>query len=209
MDPGESDHNLSDDIPYNQSLNLRQVFHLCHSYITLLRKFPEAETILSHIDAVDETLQWVSSQFCSSQNIPASCSLMLILILQEVYELLRRYADSECLTSSEQSTSPTKFLPHGHVFMSLEKLAEERDLPAKEKEIIEEYMFHIQKDIHQATTSTVSTLRKLIVAVELWSDQLAALTLHCYPRYTEGLKDSTQMALGDIKRLFNGSWTSG
>ena len=150
---------------------------------------------------LDETLQWMSTQFTSNHNISASCSLLLILILQEVYEVLRRYFDPECLILKQESASPVRVVPPGQVLVSFEKLAERLDVPVTDKEKIENYMFRLQIEVHQATEATES-LKKAVVAEEIWCNQLAALALYCYPRYLDGVKDSTKMALQELRRLF-------
>ena len=204
MDSWEPDHNTKKDpkaIPYHQNLELEQVFHSCHVYITLLRQSPAADKIVSHIDAFDETLQWTSTQFTSNQNISASCSLLLILILQEVYEVLRRYFDPESSVVEQESASPIKVVPPGQVLVSFEKLAKHLDVPLNDRENIENYMFRLQSEVHQATEATAS-LKKTVVTEEIWCNQLAALALYCYPRYLDSVKDSTKMALQELRRLF-------
>ena len=55
MDSWELDHNAKKDpnaIPYHHNLELEQVFHSCHVYITLLRECPGADKIVSHIDVL-------------------------------------------------------------------------------------------------------------------------------------------------------------
>jgi hypothetical protein len=185
-------------IPYHCNLELEQVFEACHAYITAIRKSTKVETILSHLDGVDETLQW-ATQFTSNEDIPQPCSFLLIVILQQIYEHLRRYVDSQNVSLEFSRASA---VPHGQVHVSLEKLAEHIEIQVDEAEMIEEYGFHIQREVHQATESS-SVLEKVVVAVEIWTNQLAALTLYCYPRYIDGVKDSVQMALEDIRRLFD------
>lgn len=204
MDSWEPDPDAKKDpnaIPYHHNLELEQVFHSCHVYISLLRESPGADKIVSHVDALDETLQWMSIQFTSNHNISASCSLLLILILQEVYDVLRRYFDPESLTVEQESGRLVRVVPPGQVLVSFEKMAEGLDVTVTDRERIENYMFRLQSEVHQATEATAS-LKKAVVAEEIWCNQLAALALYCYPRYLDSVKDSTKMALQELRHLF-------
>ena len=201
MDSSELDLSVkteSNAIPYHHNLELEQVFDSCHSYIALVRESSGTESILSHIDFLDETLQWCSTQLTSNRDIAPSCSLLLILILQELYEVLRRFVDLESLTIKQDSAS---VVPPGQVLVSLEKLAEHLDVPVVDREKIEKYMFRLQGEVHHAIEAMVS-LKKVVIAAEIWCNQLAALTLYCYPRYLRSVKDSTKMAFEEVKRLF-------
>jgi hypothetical protein len=123
-----------------------------------------------------------------------------------VYELLRCYADREGLSSFQHSLDHVSVLPPGQVHVSLESLAGKLHVPAEETEKLEEYVFQLQREVHQATESSAS-LEKVVIAVEIWSNQLAALTLYCYPQYMEAVKDSIQMGLNNIRRLLDAKIT--
>lgn len=183
--------------------DLAEVFHACHIYIQEIRGSPEAVTLSPHLDILDETFQWASVQFWPNQQ---NASLLLVSILQRMYELLRRSAEEQDLTifapSSLPPVQPPDLVSHGQVHVLLENVVDGLDIQSEDRERIEEYVERVQQEINRATRKTVS-LEKTLTGLEIWSDQLAALTLYVAPRFVEDLKSSVGIALAGIKNLLD------
>lgn len=200
--PRDSPHT----IPYDHNVDIQQIFHACDVYLTTIRKSDKLESMSSYIDVVNESLLWASLQFCSCESILDRCSLLLLHVLQEVYELLRKYVDAEKLINLDdvglytESRTFLGVIPHGQMHVSLEKLAEKLDVDDAEAEQIEEYLHHIKKEIHHATKQSAPT-ETVLIAAEMWTNQLTGLALYISQSDMEGLKDSVKLAFENIRQL--------
>ena len=198
----------SDRVPYHHNIELSQVFHACHVYIAAIRKSPKAEKLFPYLDAIDETLQWVLFHFSSKSDIAPECSLLFLLLLPKVYESLRQYVETQHLPLEEhenvetESAKPSTLIPHGQVHVWLEKMVEQVPIQAADAARIENFTYQVLGNIHVATKNT-PLFEKTIVAVEMWSNHLAALALYISPRDTSRYKDSVQLALKDIQQLLD------
>jgi hypothetical protein len=193
-------------IPYHHNIDVQQVFHACDVYLNTIRKSGKLESISPYIDVVGESLLWASIQFCSRESIPDRCSLLLLHILQKVYELLRKYVDAEILINLDdiglhaESRTFLGVIPHGQVHVSMEKLAENLDVIDADVERIEDYLHYIKKEIHQATKHTTSS-ETVLIAAEMWTNQLIGLALYVSQEDMEGFKDSVKLAFESISQL--------
>jgi hypothetical protein len=99
------------------------------------------------------------------------------------------------------ANSPS-LIPHGQVDVTVQKMAEQVPVTADDAARIETFVYQILGNINVATKNSL-LLEQTIVAVEMWSNHLAALALYISPRDTSGYKDSVQTALKDIQKLLD------
>ena len=200
--------NPSNGGPYHRNVKLSQIFHACHVYLSAIRKSPKAEQLSAYIDAIDETLQWVLFHFSSKTDISPECWLLFLLQLPKVYESLRQYVETEGLPldqhecTDNDTVKPLSLVSHGQVHISLEKMIEQISITPEDAARIETFVYQILANIHVATNNS-PLLEKTLVAVEMWSNHLAALALYISPRDTSGYKDSVQVALADIQKILD------
>ncbi len=198
-------------IPYHHNFDLQQLFDTCRVCITAVEQSLQStlhRPVLSRrLDTADESFKSVSAGFSSSDNIPDHSSYLLIIILKEVYELLRDHVEKNCPTisniiefSAAEGIIILTRIPRGQVHISIEKLVEQLDLSEDETEQIDEFIYRLHRRIGLATDNT-SPLERIVRATELWTDQLVALTLFTFPHPTSGLTDSVKVALERIKFL--------
>jgi hypothetical protein len=159
------------------------------------------------LDGVDESFKSVTEEFCSGVAVPDNCSYLLIIILKEVYELLRQHVETHCSPVSNviQFSAPEGIviltrIPHGQIQISIEKLVEVLTLSERESEQIDEYIYRVHRQIGTVTEHT-SPLTRIVMAAELWTDHLVALARHTFPRHSNGLKDAVKTSLEEIKFL--------
>jgi len=195
-------------VPYHRKIELSQIFQACHVYLSAIRKSLKAEELVPYLDAIDETLQWVLFQFSPTADISPECSLLFLILLPKVYESLRQYVETEDLAlyqlESIHKTTPNSpsLISHGEVHVAVEKIAEQVPVTAVDAARIETFVYQILGNIHVATKNS-PPLEQTIVAIEMWSNHLAALALYISPRGTSGYKDSVQAALKDIQKLLD------
>ena len=185
-------------------LDLAQIFYACHVYIATIRDSMQSERELSHIDLADETLRWVSAQLSSNSVISHTTTLLLLHVLQNFYELLRDYSDTTQMTlytlTSAREAILKGIITHGQVHATVEQIADQLTVAPTEDQRVDDYVHSVQRDIDQATEQA-TPLDKVLIASEIWTDQLAALALLVCPRSVNELKDSVRIALEGIRRV--------
>ena len=84
-------------VPYHHNFDLQQLFDTCRVCITAVEQSLQSalhRPVLSRrLDTVDESFKSVSAEFSSNVDIPDNSSYLLIIILKEVYELLRDHVE--------------------------------------------------------------------------------------------------------------------
>lgn len=199
-------------IPYHHNFNLQQLFDTCRVCITAVEQSLQStlhRPVLSRrLDTVDESFKSISAEFSSNADVPDNSSYLLIIILKEVYELLRYHVEKNCppISNVIEFSAPGGIviltrIPHGQVNISIEKLVEELDLSEEETERLDEFIYRRHRRIAIATENT-SPLERIVTATEMWTDQLVALTLYTFPRHTNGMTNSVKIAFERIKFLF-------
>ena len=178
--------------PSGSLADLEQVFQSCHAYALAIRDSVPSEDDVMHLNYVDQTLRWVSSQLSSSAGGSPRQILLLLFMLQDFYELLRTYVDSMELHVERN------IVEHGQIHVILEQIADQLELTYDGMERVNRYIHSVQRDIIQAGEQT-SPIEKIVIGSEIWVDQLAALVLCISPRYIEELKDSVNIAIEEIK----------
>jgi len=192
------------DTPYDRNLELHELFHTFHAYISRIRSTLTVETQIVHLNALDETLQWASVGFNPDFETSHPSTLLLLAILQKIYELLRKYVEGEHLRIDAEQI----VIPHGQVHVSLEKKAEQLKLTSGEVDRVEQFLHDIQRDVNRAT-EFASELDKMLISAEIWSDYLAAVIFILSPRTVDEVNESVQMALEKIKSSLEPSHGNG
>src|SRR5271169_752387 len=86
------------DLPYDHNLDLEQLFETCLTCITavtqLLQIVLNRPVLSRRLDTVDESIKTVSAQFSSSIEVPDRTLYLLVVILKELYELLRHQVET-------------------------------------------------------------------------------------------------------------------
>jgi hypothetical protein len=177
---------------------LQPIFRTCCAYLHIIRGRVSTEDEIAHIDRVDQTLRWASAQTTLSVH-PVHVSIVLLLrVLGNLYEVVGHYVDSLQVFSN---TDASGIISHGQVHVSIEKMTEDLHLTDSESQTLEKYLHEVQHEIQQASENEQSTLAKVLIEAEIWSDQIAALALIVYPRYVDKVKDSVLIALERIREL--------
>ena len=199
--------------PNNHKFDLQQFFDTCRGCIVTIAQSLQLKrpVLYRRLDAVNDTLQSLSSDFCSASQLPDNCAYLLIVILQKIHEILRNEIDSSDTTSqlfepailpAAAGSTPVTILGHGELHVLIEGLVDSLDVSEDEVDRIEEYVFRVQRYIHRATRHT-SPLERLVSQTESWNDQLIALSLYTFHRHSFRLSDSVILAQERIKTVLD------
>jgi hypothetical protein len=177
---------------------LQLIFRTCCAYLHVIRDQISTEDEIAHIDRVDQTLRWVSAQTTLSHDSAHASIFLLVRVLGNLFEVIRHYMDS---LPAFSNIDDSEVISHGQVHVSIEKMTEDLHLADSETQTLEQYLHQVRSEIQQASENEQSTLAKVLIETEIWSDQLAALALIVYPRYVDKVKDSVMIALERIRHL--------
>ena len=201
-----------EEIPYHHNLDLQQLFDTCRVCVFAVEQSLHSTTqrpvLFRRLEEVDDTLKSIAAQFSNPPaKVSDTCSYLLILVLQQVYETLRHYIETRCPPvsnviefSSESGIVVLNVIPHGQVHVSIEKLAERLDITDDEADQLEEFVYQLHRRIVRETKYT-SPLERIVSATERWTDQFVAISLYSFPRAKVHLPDSVRSALNTVRQV--------
>ena len=194
-------------VPYHQNFDLQQLFDNCSGCVVAIGECLQLKrpVLYRRLDIIHDTLQSLSSDFCSASDLHDNSAYLLIVVLQKIYEVLRHGLDSVGADSQPSTTgasSSSTILGHGELHILIEKLVDSLDVSEDEVDRIEEYVFQVQRYIHRMTRH-MSPLERLVSQAEGWIDQLIALSLYAFCRHTLRSSDSVVLAQEKIKTLLD------
>lgn len=205
----EQNNPLMERRPHNHKFDLQQFFDTCRGCVFTIAQSLQIQrpVLYRRLDAVNDTLQSLSSDFCSASRLPDNCAYLLIVVLQKIHEIVRNEIDSSdtiepSVFPTAAGSTPFTILGHGELHVLIEGLVDSLNVSEDEVERIEEYVFRVQRYIHRATRHT-SPLERLVSQAESWNDQLIALSLYTFHRHSFRLSDSVILAQERIKTLLD------
>ena len=201
-------------IPYHHNLDLQQLFDTSRTSLIEIEHFFQLNAgrpiLARRLILADQSLERLTNRFChTSSAVPDEISYLLVLFLQQLYELTSDYVSLECPPSDSPFSLPPDVLagltaiPQGQVSLSFEKQVQGlRRLSENLLDRIEEFVHGLHRQITRATRNT-SPKERMVEMVEFWVAQLVALSLYAFPKLMDDVSDSVDHALKGIREVLD------